>query len=118
MKTCIKCKETKELSCFTKDKNRADGLYVYCKECTSSSVKRSREVFRKKFYDYKVEKGCEMCGYNEHRAALQFDHIDPSTKVDSVANLISQRTYEEVIWAEIAKCRVLCANCHAVHTHG
>ena len=28
----------------------------------------------------KVKLGCQLCGYNEHGAALVFDHIDPSTK--------------------------------------
>jgi len=118
LKTCVSCKQDKEHSEFHKASNRKDGLYPYCKECNASLVKRYRDVYRKKFYDYKVEKGCEICGYNEHRAALQFDHIDPSTKADAVANLISQRKNDEVVWAEIAKCRVLCANCHMVHTHG
>ena len=51
-----------------------------------------------------------FCVFNTNKNA--------STKVAAVANLISRRKNDEVVWAEIAKCRVLCANCHAVHTHG
>lgn len=73
----------------------------------------------------KVAAGCEMCGYNEHPAALQFDHIDPSTKYITKsgikvhpADMIKGNRYGiKTVLAEIAKCRVLCANCHAVYTH-
>lgn len=34
MKSCIKCNESKSLCSFSRDKNRKDGLYVYCKACT------------------------------------------------------------------------------------
>ena len=33
MKTCIKCKQTKEFSEFNKHKQKADGYYTYCKDC-------------------------------------------------------------------------------------
>jgi hypothetical protein len=63
----------------------------------------------------KLKKGCEVCGYNSHPSALEFDHIDPATKTYSPSYTIS------LSWGamleEIAKCRVLCANCHAVHTY-
>ena len=73
----------------------------------------------------KIQAGCEMCGYNAHACALQFDHIDPSTKYTTrngnkvhPADLIKGNRYGiATVLAEIAKCRVLCANCHAVHTH-
>jgi hypothetical protein len=43
-KLCLDCNKDVNLSCFHKDKNRKDGLYVYCKECVSkqSSDYRSR----------------------------------------------------------------------------
>ena len=66
-----------------------------------------------------------MCGYNTHPAALQFDHIDPATKYRTKAgnvvhpsDMIKGNRYGlATVMAEIAKCRILCANCHAVHTH-
>jgi len=73
----------------------------------------------------KVSLGCESCGYNAHPSALQFDHIDPATKYRTrkgalvhLSDMIGGGRYSlETVLAEIAKCRVLCANCHAVHTH-
>jgi hypothetical protein len=58
---------------------------------------------------------CERCGF-EHPAALHFHHRDPATKRFGVntANL-SRKTFsmEEII-EEVAKCEVICANCHAI----
>jgi hypothetical protein len=82
----------------------------------------TREITNK----IKTDKGCEICGYRAHPAALQFDHIDPSTKYRTKAgkvvhpsDMIKGNRYGlSTVMAEIAKCRVLCANCHAVYTHG
>ena len=118
MKTCASCYREKEDPSFHKDCNRKDNLYPYCKECASDRAALRRKKYTKPFYDYKVEKGCEICGYNEHPAALHFDHIDPDIKQEAVARMISKKRPAELVWQEIKKCRVLCANCHMVHTYG
>jgi hypothetical protein len=41
MKKCTKCKKIKENNLFNKDKNRGDGLYLYCKSCRSEQGKKS-----------------------------------------------------------------------------
>jgi fructose/tagatose bisphosphate aldolase len=69
----------------------------------------------------KTDKGCETCGYNANPVALQFDHIDPETKfVDAAGKRLSPGSMisysQSAILSEIAKCRVLCANCHAIHS--
>lgn len=40
MKKCSKCKEVKELSGFTKDKSKKDGLDIECKECKSEASRK------------------------------------------------------------------------------
>lgn len=67
----------------------------------------------------KMERGCADCGYNAHPAALQWDHRDGADK-DRAASA-GGRAFAlgwawERILAEIAKCDVVCANCHAVRT--
>lgn len=71
---------------------------------------------------YKVLRGCESCGYNANPLALQFDHIDPTTKFrDKNGKLVhpsAMVNYSlDKIYAEIEKCRVLCANCHIIYTY-
>ena len=72
------------------------------------------ELFRSRVDAIKLDAGCIDCGYKENPAALQFDHIDPSTKLFRIAAASSKRW--EVILAEIMKCEIRCANCHAVKT--
>jgi hypothetical protein len=57
---------------------------------------------------------CETCGESE-TACLQFHHIDPSKKDMDLANVIANGWSKARILGEIAKCRVLCANCHLKH---
>jgi predicted nucleic acid-binding Zn-ribbon protein len=64
----------------------------------------------------KLEQGCTDCGYRKSAYALQFDHISEDKK-DSVSNLIRSDYAWETILTEIAKCEVVCANCHAIRTH-
>lgn len=75
-------------------------------------ARRRRERNRKLVQDYKVEKGCADCGYNGHHAALEFDHISDN-KVQNVATLMGK---EKALWEEIAKCEVVCSNCHSIRT--
>lgn len=39
MKKCKKCNVEKEILSFSKDKNRKDGFYVYCKSCCNEQSK-------------------------------------------------------------------------------
>ena len=77
---------------------------------------RLKKIRRRWLNIYKVRKGCSLCGYNENSAALQFDHLDPSTKVRDVSNMITLKLKR--LMDEVRKCRVLCANCHMIHTFG
>ena len=59
--------------------------------------------------------GCIDCGYNEHHAALHFDHVDRKLKVAPVSKMYSSSLKK--LFAEIRKCEVRCAVCHAVKTY-
>jgi 5-methylcytosine-specific restriction endonuclease McrA len=63
----------------------------------------------------KIILGCELCGYRKHPSALQFDHINPEDKLMSVSKAHSWGLKETL--EEMSKCRVLCANCHAIHSY-
>jgi hypothetical protein len=57
---------------------------------------------------------CIDCGGRFHHQAMHFDHRHPDLK-DFIVSSASLRPRELVI-AEIAKCDLICANCHAVRT--
>jgi len=63
--------------------------------------------------DIKLSSGCIDCGYNEHAEALDFDHVKGQKKFN--VSIISTRSLESLM-EEIAKCEVVCANCHRVRT--
>jgi len=46
---------------------------------------------------------------------LEFDHLPGTTKVGSIANL-KGRIPNQALLDEIAKCEIVCANCHAIRT--
>ncbi len=54
---------------------------------------------------------CEACG-EKTPECLQFHHVDPSEKDLEISKVIGHGWSKERILREIAKCRVLCANCH------
>jgi hypothetical protein len=62
----------------------------------------------------KMEAGCVDCGYRDHPAALDFDHLDPLNKRCQVSAMAGRLKAD--IEAEIAKCEVVCANCHRIRT--
>ena len=51
---------------------------------------------------------CVKCGATEN---LHFDHIDPSTKVDSIGNMANSKGYSKC-YEEALKCQLLCSTCH------
>ncbi|MFD7903123.1 hypothetical protein ACFV4G_12845 [Kitasatospora sp. NPDC059747] len=59
--------------------------------------------------------GCADCGWREWARGLDWDHVH-ATKTASVAQLIADRRPWSEIEAEIAKCELVCANCHRIRT--
>lgn len=64
---------------------------------------------------YQLEKGCADCGYNKHPAAMEFDHLPGTKKLFNISEQVGNKSVES-LWSEIAKCEVVCANCHAIRT--
>lgn len=60
---------------------------------------------------WKVERGCRECGERDPRC-LDAHHRDPTEKEVNVS-LVVWRWKHERLLAELAKCDVLCRNCHA-----
>lgn len=75
---------------------------------------RNRANAKRKVLDeYKLKHGCIDCGYNENADALEFDHVK-GNKLKTVSAMCYSSW--DKIWAEIAKCEIRCANCHAIIT--
>ena len=59
---------------------------------------------------------CTDCGGKFHWCAMDFDHLGDEDKVLNVNIMVSRGFARDRILAEIAKCELVCANCHRVRT--
>jgi len=90
---------------------RPDGGFR-CAKCNTVAVSERRRRVKRILVDEAGGK-CSLCGFDEHPAALQFHHRDPSTKGFHLSN--GGRTLGiGRMRAEARKCALLCANCHAL----
>ena len=62
--------------------------------------------------DFKLIKGCSVCGYNKCAEALDFHHIKEDDKVRCISKMIGSATMRKKVMYEVNKCIVICANCH------
>ena len=60
--------------------------------------------------EYKSSLSCPECG-ESHPACLEFHHLNPKDKKFTIGRQERRATLKS-LQEEIAKCRVLCANCH------
>jgi hypothetical protein len=109
-KHCQVCDTTKDLSEFQKDIHKGQGVQSRCRECNNAATQEQRRRRRRFVYDYLLEHPCP-CGESDP-VVLEFNHIDPSTKLANISTTLSQCWGIDKIKEEILKCEVLCANCH------
>ena len=118
MKTCKGCGLTKELAEFYKNVGMRDGVLSWCKKCIIKryAAGRSERAKRDRLYfqQIKIERGCADCGYNANPVALDFDHLPGFEKLYRVCVMAGMS--RKMVDAEIAKCEVVCANCHRIRT--
>jgi|TARA_R100000742_G_C4226484_1_gene48995 hypothetical protein len=73
---------------------------------------RARTRVRDYVNQIKLERGCEMCGYNEKVSNLQWHHVIPETKYKAIAEIVSEDRSMKKVDAEIEKCICVCKACH------
>lgn len=85
------------------------------KEKTRTRTNRSRTVAARKLWEYKESLGCKDCKEMYPHYMLEFDHLPEFTKVGSPIELVRNYSWDRAV-EEIAKCDVVCANCHSIRT--
>lgn len=131
MKRCGRCGQLKPKSDFGwKDKTQTR-LTSYCRPCVRANSKEHYEAnkaayFRRnrlnrkqirarnieKLVAYLKEHPCVDCGMSDVRV-LEFDHL--RDKTFEISRKLSDLSWEGLL-LEIAKCDVVCANCHRRRT--
>jgi hypothetical protein len=131
-KLCGRCDTTKALTDFAKDASKKDGLQSKCKACqkelsgkhyqnnkpryleTSNLLKSSvKEEVRR----MKEAAPCTDCGRFYPYYVMDYDHLGEVAKVDAVSVMIKNRACLPTVLREIAKCELVCSNCHRIRTH-
>ncbi len=88
---------------------------IYCYTCLPLGLSaKERKYLNQKLLSkeqelYKLSRGCDICGYNRCVKALEWHHIKADSKLGDPSEMrYSRKKY----LTEIAKCALLCANCH------
>lgn len=109
---CYHCHLAKSLDAFSKSAPRRRTFL--CRVCARAIWQEKYGENRAKADAIKVARGCADCGYNAHPAALDFDHLPSFEKKMDVSKMYAKPWHE--ITEEMAKCEVVCANCHRIRT--
>jgi hypothetical protein len=120
---CTICGEVRPIAMFYVEMERRRALRDgrkkftmpcrYCQSLLNQKYRAERLAYSDKI---KLEAGCADCGIkSDHPEIYDFDHLDATTKIDTVSTLLNKGTLEDFV-AEIAKCEVVCSNCHRIRT--
>ncbi len=131
-KRCSMCKKLLPLEQFHRNRTRGDGRQSMCKPCNiernqrwyrehpevrasrmDEQDRRSRARLRGLLIAYLVEHPCVDCGEADP-VVLDFDHL--RDKVMNVSAMVLRKMNWARILDEIAKCEVVCSNCHRRRT--
>lgn len=78
---------------------------------------RKRRELVRAIRDEAKKKPCADCGNEYPPYVMQFDHVR-GEKLFMISETRQAKMSIAKLHAEIAKCDVVCANCHSIRTHG
>jgi hypothetical protein len=88
-----------------------------CKPCCVKRLRDHRQKIRKIVNRWKEIKGCSWCGFKGKHFQLDLDHIDKTSKANKGNSRAFEPSWSKVrVKVELAKCQVLCKNCHSLKT--
>lgn len=121
-RTCHRCKVEQPIDQFYVEAEaraavrRGKKTRLPCRSC-QQRYQSERRAPRQAICDkVKMDAGCMDCGLKpEYPQVLEFDHRPDERKSFDISDRMTSGTVEDLL-AEIAKCDVVCANCHRVRT--
>ncbi len=132
VKTCAKCKTEKPSEEFVRESRKPDGRGSRCLRCAAAAQKayhespagreaiKAQRIARRATLRVLVNSHkdvpCADCGGKFPLICMDFDHLGNEPKEDEISTMVHRLTSERRILAEIAKCEVVCSNCHRVRT--
>jgi hypothetical protein len=127
MKTCYKCKEIKDKAEFNKSQTAcrpcgraiSRAYYEKNKERMKKQIRvtsdRNQAILKEEVNEIKSQP-CMDCGVSYPPYVMDFDHRPGVDKGGLVSKLVGNGSRKRV-YEEIAKCDVVCSNCHRIRTH-
>ena len=129
MKQCQACKELLPTDEFNKNKAKKDGLQPRCRKCHNEDSRRYYSENKEYHLEYigikkreniallkqEVRKAksvpCLDCGVEYPPYVMDFDHVR-GDKLGNISSLIHNSISIQTLRDEIAKCDIVCSNCH------
>jgi len=114
VKLCRVCGVAKPLEDFYSNGRTSTGNFKYKPDCKLCFNKAVAVTTAKKLDFVKSVFGvsCQVCGYDRCYSALEFHHVDPSTKENPPSVILRNSATLEKVVKELSGCVQLCANCH------
>lgn len=132
MKICNTCKISKPIAEYHLGKSFKDGVQNTCKQC-QSLYRKTRYIINKvdentkavawqrersiintdQLRQYLEDKYCLDCSTKDFQV-LEFDHVR-GVKQRNISQMMRNYKWDSIL-LEIAKCDVVCANCHRRRT--
>lgn len=127
LRRCGTCRQNLPTSLFSKRGGSREGWQHDCKECSKKRhrewQKLNREIVKNQQKSRRIKKKQELvkrfgavcldCGGKFPDCVYDFHHLDPTKKDYYPAFAINQLSFEKME-KELAKCVMLCANCHRI----
>jgi hypothetical protein len=79
------------------------------------SIAKQKAYLAQYLRDLKTKTPCVDCGINYPYYVMDFDHVR-GVKHANVMELVSTLSKKRID-EEIAKCEIVCSNCHRIRTH-
>lgn len=132
--TCSMCRKDKESFAISPRTNTITKICVECWEVhyaprakssehhqerrrLENRSNKTRQIARNRNFllELLVNSKCMDCGYSNW-IALDFDHRESDTKENEVSRMVNNGVTLDRIKLEIAKCDIVCSNCHRIRT--
>ena len=129
LKRCSSCRILKELIQFTRNQANRDGLNHNCRSChrkyTSKHYRENKASYRARTKANAKQalawlrslkcKPCYDCKRKYPYYVMDFDHVRGTKSFNLARSAV--RYGKRRVLAEVAKCDLVCANCHRTRTH-
>lgn len=108
------------------ESNKCQILCIRCHIITTISREQGLRISSKleseklDYVNKKKQRGCQICKYTNSKLPRFFDmdHLDPNTKTMGISEMVKKSSYSlQQVKDECKLCRVICKECHRIHTH-